>query len=404
MNKSYEKIIENQRYTVFRLISIIGGLIGLSFAVLYSIFLHDTYNLWPMNLAIGVVLLGNVFLLQWHKRYEWAYAISLITAFISIHISTWYTGGISSPALFYEVILVLGTYLFFNRMIGRIAVIITMLDVLFFFFFKNSVPLSIIPADAIGWNDGLNLMITLGLVGAFAYALDVSKYLALSQLKHSNQELRDVATELENLSIAISNTDNSIMITNAEGKIEWVNNGFIKLTGYSLEDVQGTHGEILRKEGKTGFADPGIYQRCIDERRSVRYTEINVNKWGQEYWLATTFTPIFSKEGELKNFIAIDTDVTDRKLMEEELKKAKEVSEESIKNQREFISNVSREIQSPLHGMISMSNLLASTELSDEQRTFVETMSMAANTLNLTLNDILDLSKIRNKQLVRKQS
>lgn len=395
---SYDQIISNQRYTVFRLVSIIGGVLSISTSLFYSIVLHGNYELFPVYLSLGIILLTNLLLLKWHQNNSWSYGVALTISCLTVHLSSWFSGGCTSPDLFLFAVFILGTYLLFNRFIGRIAVLITIGDVLFFYLFDEYLPQNTIPEDATEWNTTLTLIIVLALIGAFAYALDKSKDLALNELKHSNDELKAAAIELEKLSIAISNTDNSIMITNAEGKIEWVNNGFIKLTGYTLADVTGTTGDILRKKGRTGFADPGIYQRCIDERKSLNYTEINVNKRGQEYWLATTFTPIFNEQGEIKNFIAIDTDVTERKQMEDELRKSKDAVEESAKNQREFINNVSKEIQAPLHGMITMSNELSATQLDDEQRTFVETLRMAANTLNLTLDDILDLSKIRIKK------
>ncbi len=390
--------MSNQRYTVFKLVSVVGGLISLGTAIAYTVLLDGNYALLWLYIALGTILLANLAILQWHQQNAVSYGTALIVTFFAVHISSWYSGGCTSPDLYLLAVLILGTYLLFNRTLGRVAVVISVLDVLFFYFYRDRLPTNSIPLSAVEWNAASTLIIVLGLTGAVAYGLDLSKDLALSELTYSNKKLKKAAAELEKLSIAINSTDNSIMITNAEGKIEWVNNGFVKLTGYTLEDVVGTYGDMLRKEGKTGFADPGIYQRCIDERKSVNYTEINVSKTGREYWLATTFTPIFNEDGEVKNFIAIDTDVTERKQMEEELIKAMAVAEESVKNQREFINNVSHEIQSPLHGMISMTNVLANTDITEEQRTLVETLRMAANTLNLTLNDILDLSNIRAKK------
>jgi PAS domain S-box-containing protein len=127
--------------------------------------------------------------------------------------------------------------------------------------------------------------------------------------------------ELHKLSYIIQQTPNPIVITDAKGNIEWVNKGFIKNTGYALEEVKGkTPGSVL--QGPETDANTRLYIREQVRNAQPFTCEIyNYKKNGEGYWLRINSQPIFDQDGNLIQFFAIEEDITkereaDRKLKE----------------------------------------------------------------------------------------
>ncbi|AKD04961.1 PAS domain S-box protein [Pontibacter korlensis] len=92
--------------------------------------------------------------------------------------------------------------------------------------------------------------------------------------------------------------------------------------------------------------------------------------------------------------IAIGYDLTERLLMEEELKQAKEAAEESARVKETFLANMSHEIRTPLHGILGMAGLLSKTPLNDQQQNYLKIIKSSSDNLLVVINDILDIEKI----------
>jgi PAS domain S-box-containing protein len=135
---------------------------------------------------------------------------------------------------------------------------------------------------------------------------------------------RERATEeLRKLSMAIEQAADQIVITDASGTIEYVNRAFEKMTGYSRQEAIGQNPRIL----KSGLQAPAFYRELWDTlaRGEVfRGVFINRKKNGEIYYEEKTLTPVRNPQGEITKYIASGTDITERRLAEEEQSRLEE--------------------------------------------------------------------------------
>ncbi|MCK4664268.1 MAG: SpoIIE family protein phosphatase [Bacteroidales bacterium] len=173
------------------------------------------------------------------------------------------------------------------------------------------------------------------------------------------EELEVTNKELEKLSIVASETDNAVLILDADGKIEWINEGFTRIIGYTLDEIWAIKGHDFIKTS----SNPNIkkeFNKCKEQKTSVIYSTKNYTKDNREIWTQTTLTPILNKDNNIIKFIAIDTDITKIKLAEEEIKKQKN----EIEGHRDEIAKINIEVRdSILYASRIQSALLTPQEL-----------------------------------------
>jgi PAS domain S-box-containing protein len=156
--------------------------------------------------------------------------------------------------------------------------------------------------------------------------------------------------------------------------------------------------------GKTDF---DFYPREVaapffeDEQRVIRSGQAEVNREekgldinGNVSQVMTTQVPLRDKNGRVTGLAGIGRDITHLKKVQEEMQKAREAAEAASRAKSEFLANMSHEIRTPLNGVMGMTDLALETELTPEQREYLETVKMSSDTLLTVINDILDFSKI----------
>jgi PAS domain S-box-containing protein len=222
---------------------------------------------------------------------------------------------------------------------------------------------------------------------------------ALALAEKMTENLRVSEAEAQRLAVVASRTDNSVIITDAEGKIVWVNEGFSKVTGFAFDEVKGRRpGSFLQGPG----TDPEMVRQMhegLAAGRGFRVEILNYRKDGGAFWSAIEVQPLRDAEGVLSGFMAIESDVTARKKAEEELLEAKQAAEAANRAKSEFLAMMSHEIRTPMNGVIGMTSLLLDTPLNGQQREYTEIIRSSGETLLSLINDILDFSKVESGRL-----
>ena len=139
-------------------------------------------------------------------------------------------------------------------------------------------------------------------------------------------EARAQTIEIERLSKIARRTTNLVVVTDAARRIEWVNEAFESTTGWTLADVKGTNaGRFLQFEG-TDRATVDRIRTALNAGQPVHEEILNRNRFGQEYWIVLDIQPLHDKSGALQGFMAVQTEVTERRRQAEELRRSAEAA------------------------------------------------------------------------------
>jgi PAS domain S-box-containing protein len=206
-------------------------------------------------------------------------------------------------------------------------------------------------------------------------------------------ERKRAEEELHKLSRAMEQSPASVVITDREGRIEYVNPNFVEVTGYSAEEAIGSNPRILKSGEQSAEFYEGLWQKIL--AGNVWRGEFrNRKKSGEFYWESSSISPILNAAGEITHFVAVKEDITDRKRMEKELIQAKIAADEANKARGDFLANMSHEIRTPMNAVIGMTHLALKTELTPKQHDYLNKIQSSAKSLLGIINDILDFSKI----------
>ncbi len=138
------------------------------------------------------------------------------------------------------------------------------------------------------------------------------------EIQTQSELLAETNKELEKLSIVASETDNAVTIFNEKLNIEWVNLAFERLYGYSLDEFKQKKGVNLLETTANKRIKEQI-EALENSQKSISYESSIEDKLGQKKWIQTTLTPVIDKEGNIFKVVAIDSDITQIKLAEQEI-------------------------------------------------------------------------------------
>jgi PAS domain S-box-containing protein len=131
--------------------------------------------------------------------------------------------------------------------------------------------------------------------------------------QHLEQMLRQSEAEQRKLALIARRTVNAVIFTNAHQQIEWVNEGFTRITEYTLTEALGRNLIELLQGPETDPATIAHMQSQMANGTGFRSELLNYSKFGRRFWLDIEVQPIYDRYGQLIQFMAIEQDITERK-------------------------------------------------------------------------------------------
>jgi len=204
------------------------------------------------------------------------------------------------------------------------------------------------------------------------------------------QAAKDYAENIINSSLDM------IVSVDTERRIIAFNNAAQQAFGYQLDEVLGQPVHLL-------YADPAVgtgihHHALINGHYTGEIT--NTRKDGTLFESYLSASVLRDSQGQVIGVMGISRDITERKQAEAALQASKEAAEAANRSKSEFLANVSHEIRTPMNGILGMAELALGTELSAEQREYLELVKVSAEALLGVINDLLDFSKIESGKLV----
>lgn len=208
--------------------------------------------------------------------------------------------------------------------------------------------------------------------------------------------------QIERLALVARNTDNGVIITDAQGRIDWVNESFTKHTGYALAEVAGqTPGSVLQGPE----TDPATVEHIrgrMKQRRPFSATLLNYKKSGKKVWFSMDITPVHDESGQLTQFIALLQNITYRKEIEASQAKMTQDLYRQNRDLQQFTYVVSHNLRGPLSNALGLASLLAKTD--KQGKSFDNTLgllSQSVTQVDTVLKDLNTVLSIRDQQDVQ---
>ncbi|OJW15760.1 PAS domain-containing protein [Mucilaginibacter sp. 44-25] len=207
-------------------------------------------------------------------------------------------------------------------------------------------------------------------------------------------ERKKTEDQLKMLSLVASKANSGVVINDGDGRVQWVNNAFEKITGYTLADIKGKHlGDSLKGE-LTDFSIIEKARELSAQKQSFEVDLLIYRKDGQPLWISVINSVIVGENGRVEKYIETIIDITAKKKAELELIAAKEEALQLSRAKDMFIGVMSHEIRTPLNAVIGMSHLLLEDNPGESQRENLGVLKFSAENLMTLINDLLDFTKI----------
>jgi two-component system sensor histidine kinase/response regulator len=211
----------------------------------------------------------------------------------------------------------------------------------------------------------------------------------MDQLRESEEKYRTILDAIED----------GYYEVDLKGYLTFFNRSFCRILGYSEEELKGRNFREFSDEEGRRKAYEGFNKVFTTGVHAEGFVWELMRKDGSNRHVEASISLIKGSEDRTVGFRGILRDITERKVAEQMLKRAKEEAEAASTAKSEFLANMSHEIRTPMNGIIGMTELTLGTRLTKEQREYLRMVKMSANSLLSLLNSVLDLAKIESRKI-----
>ncbi|MCP5324812.1 MAG: CHASE domain-containing protein [Oceanospirillaceae bacterium] len=245
------------------------------------------------------------------------------------------------------------------------------------------------------------------MIAAGGAVLDILLFLSVFMINRNREAMRRLAEERglqqaqseASLAAIVAGSDDAIISKDLQGTVTSWNQGAENLFGFRADEMLGQ--SIFKIIPPDKYDEERRVFIDLIKHSNVQHIEtLHQRKDGSLVEISATLSPIKDATGNIIGASKIARDISSRKKFERSLAIAKENADAANRAKSDFLANMSHEIRTPMNGVLGLSQLLASTELSKQQRDYLNNIQISARNLLAILNDILDYSKIEAGKLM----
>lgn len=221
------------------------------------------------------------------------------------------------------------------------------------------------------------------------------------ELQTQAEHLLKVNQELEKLSLVASRTDNVIIIMDADGNFEWVNNGFVKRYGMNLAEFTEKRGKNLTESSSYEGISETIEQ-IKREKKPLIYNSRNTDVNGKVIWSQTTISPVMDENGDITRIIAIDSDISRLKEAEEQIQEQTDELRKLNATKDKFFSIIAHDLKNPFHSIMGFSDLLTRSYDSieeDKKKEFIGLIKDSSTSAYSLLENLLHWARTQTNRI-----
>lgn len=209
----------------------------------------------------------------------------------------------------------------------------------------------------------------------------------IAERKKTQQELAKQGVLLRSI---VDSSPDLFYYRDESGCFAGCNRMFEQVVGLSGDNLIGKHASEIY----TGSHLPSVLKtdKEVQQKHIAVTLDVKYDIKGETHWFEMRKVPFFNDKNEYIGLLGFGRDITSRKEAEQEL-------ETAYKDKGKFIATLSHELRTPLNGIVGLTRMLLDTDLSDEQKSWCNTVFSSAETLGNIFNDIIDLDKIDREQL-----
>lgn len=397
-----DDILAKQRFNLFRTFNLVA-IIGIGLICYQAIYVFQTQkNLSFILLGLELLLILNYLLLNVHRKLTLSVVISLLSCFGALHYITYFAGGIRNSGMFYQIAFILISFMLLGSRYGIWFTVLSVANMIYFFLITehtNWVDYSFIgeTASLINQDYLITSLVSLIVISSLINNLESKKNVVISTITDSRNKLAIINKELKKLSLVASKTDNAVVITNENGVIEWVNEGFTRITGYQFYDAKDQSMPAFLSGPET---DKENLQKVQNSMREFKFCDselLRYKKDGATVWLHASITPISDNEKNSRKFIFIMSDVNERKKAEIQLNEYLSDLEKTNKELDKFAYIVSHDLKAPLRAIGNLTDWItqdSADSLSDESKENFQIIKGRVKRMEQLINAILEYSKV----------